>query len=60
MEVFIAATCTSMSSIRSFMNSICSLLFTPCMLMMNGIEVCLMVVPKGRVIAFTCSIPGLW
>ena len=32
----------------------------PCMLMMNGIEVCSMGVPRGRVMLCTRPMPGMW
>ena len=58
MVSFISSACTSMSAIRSCMYFSLSRWVVPCMLIWNGIEVCLIGLPSGRVIACTRAMPS--
>ena len=58
MVLFISSACTSMSAIRSCMYFWLSRWVVPCMLIWNGIEVCLIGLPSGRVIACTRAMPS--
>ena len=52
-----SSACSSMSSIRAFWNFIVCICPAFCMLSWNGIEVCSIAVPSGRVIACTREMP---
>ncbi|PQM45925.1 hypothetical protein C1Y40_03916 [Mycobacterium talmoniae] len=56
----ISSDCFSMSAMRSFISFMFCSWPTPCMLIRNGIEVCSIGVPCGRVIACTREMPGTW
>ena len=58
MVLFISSACTSMSAIRSCMYFWLSRWVVPCMLIWNGIDVCLIGLPSGRVIACTRAMPS--
>ena len=55
---WMSSACFNMSAMRSWLYFSFIFWVVPCMLIMNGIEVCSMGVPCGRVIACTREIPG--
>ncbi len=58
MVVCISSACWSMLAVRSSLYFWVSFWEVPCMLIMNGIEVCSIGVPSGRVMACTREIPS--
>ena len=58
MVVCMSSACFSMLAVRSWLYFSVIFWVVPCMLIWNGIEVCSIGLPSGRVIACTRAIPG--
>ena len=58
MVVCISSACLSMSAMRSWLYFWFMVWLVPCMLIWNGIDVCSIGLPSGRVIACTREMPG--
>ena len=55
-----SSACSSVLAVRSWLYFSVNFWLVPCMLIRNGIEVCSIGVPSGRVMACTRAMPSTW